>query len=88
MEPTEAYEVICAAVEADPTKQLVESGLDKRHFGNFFVSFESDGQHQCWINDRGFLFLTNDAGGKGQSIATLPSLRDLNRETLLRALSS
>ena len=86
MEARSAYELVCEAVEAHPRRRLVNAFFDEEHFGSFLVSFEEDGEERCVVNDRGFLFLTADLNGSGDSIATVTSLKEVDREALLKGL--
>lgn len=86
MQSEEAYEAIRDAIESDAAKRSVRAMFDQRHFGSFLISFEANGQARCVVNDRGCVVMTDDAQGTGRSIATVPSLLDVDRQTLLRTL--
>jgi len=60
--------------------------IDEQHFGNFFVSFFENGQERCIVNDRGCVFVTGDLDGTGEAMATVPSLYEVEADTLLSQL--
>ncbi len=81
-----AYAMIYAAVEGHSRRRLVDRRFDDQHFGNFFVAFVEDGHERCVVNDRGFVFVTGDLHGTGDAIATVPSLYDVEVDTVLAKL--
>jgi hypothetical protein len=87
MEAKRAYEMVCETVEAHPRRRLVDAFFDEERFGSFLVSFEEGGEERCVVNDRGFLFLSADLDGSGDSIATVTSLEDVDRKALLKGLN-
>jgi hypothetical protein len=51
------------------------------------VSFEDGYETRCVVNDRGFVFITEDRSGTGEAIMTFPSFRDEDLCLLLQALN-
>jgi hypothetical protein len=87
MEPRETYDAVCGAIEANPRARLVAHRIDEQHFGSFSVSFEDGYETRCVVNDRGFVFITEDRSGTGEAIMTFPSFRDEDLCLLLQALN-
>ncbi|WP_426265605.1 hypothetical protein [Sphingomonas sp. LHG3443-2] len=86
MEAKEAYEAIVADIEADPSKRILSRRFEEQAFGSFAVSFKSGSDARCVINDRGFVFVTDDVEGIGEATPTVPSLHDHEPGSLLQAL--
>ena len=87
MQPRDAYEAICTAIEADPHKRIEDRRYDEQHFGSFAVSFKDRSGARCVVNDRGFVFATKGFDGTGEATATVPSLRNEDAKSLLEALN-
>ena len=83
MLPNDAYDAICAAIEADPRKRIIDRRYDERHFGSFALSFEDGREARCIINDRGVVFATERLDGTGEATVMVPSLRDEDAKSLL-----
>jgi hypothetical protein len=86
MDTQVAYTMICLAVEQHPQRCLLSRSFDEQHFGNFFVSFTQDGEVRSVVNDKGFLYVTGDLEGKGEALATVPSLYETEPHSLLMKL--
>jgi hypothetical protein len=87
MKSREAFQVICRAVERGAARRIVEKFYDEQHFGSFVVSFEENGEPRSIVNDRGFVFLTHEFDGSGNSVATIPSLSEVDAQRLTDALN-
>ena len=87
MHSREAYEAICAAIEADPRKRILNRRYDEQRFGSFAVSFDHDTEARCIVNDRGFVFTTKGHDGTGEATSSIPSLRIEETNNLLKALN-
>ena len=86
MPTREAYEAILRALKAHPHRRVLECEFNDAVFGNFAISFETEGARRTVVNDRGELVLytgRNDTNG-GKTI--LPSLAEVDEQVLLRAL--
>jgi len=86
MNPKEAYELVRSAIEADPRNRPISGFYDEQCFGNWIVSFQAGGEAKAVVNDRGFVSLARGSDGSGEAIATIPSLRDADKASLLQAL--
>lgn len=86
MDPREAYDAILSALGADRRKRVVRSDFDERSFGNFIVGFEEAGKPGSIVNDRGELAVCGDLDGSRDCTTVILSLRDVDAQTVLRAL--
>lgn len=86
MHSREAYEAICAAIDADPRKRIVNQRYDEQAFGSFAVSFDYGSEARCIVNDRGFVFSARGHDGTGDAISTVPSLQLEEAKNLLKTL--
>ena len=84
MDTKKAYETIRQALDADPRKRVVDSIYDEINFGNFWISFEADGQPRSVVNDRDELVLCRDLRGTVDCVTILPSLREADEQTVVR----
>jgi|KBSSwiS6_1023812.scaffolds.fasta_scaffold58882_2 hypothetical protein len=78
MNPEEAYDAIRRVISADPQKRIVDSSFDAMSFGNFWVTFDDNGQRKSIVNDRGELVLD------GQT--AMLSMYEVDEPTIMRAL--
>ena len=86
MQSREAYDAICAAITASPSKQIINLQFNEEHFGSFAIAFEDEREPKCIVNDRGFLIVTQRLDGTGEAILTVPSLGDEDAASLLQTL--
>jgi hypothetical protein len=64
---------------------MVESVFDEEVFGNFVIAYEEMGRITTLVNDRGEL-VRDDPTGAALSITVVPSIRDQDERSILRAL--